>query len=58
MGDLLDEDYSLVEKNALYRCLDRVLEHKEQLFGHLRQRWQDLFRCPLRSAALRFNQIT
>jgi transposase len=43
MGDLLDEDYSLVEKNALYRCLDRVLEHKEQLFGHLRQRWQDLF---------------
>ena len=43
MGDLLDEDYSLVEKNALYRCLDRVLEHKKQLFGHLRQRWQDLF---------------
>ena len=43
MGDLLDEDYSLVEKNVLYRCLDRVLEHKEQLFGHLRQRWQDLF---------------
>jgi hypothetical protein len=22
MGDLLDEDFSLVEKNALYRCLD------------------------------------
>jgi len=43
MGDLLDEDYSLVEKNSLYRCLDKVLKHKEQLFGHLRQRWQDLF---------------
>jgi transposase len=43
MGDLLDEDYSLVEKNALYRCLDKVLKHKEQLFGHLSQRWQDLF---------------
>jgi transposase len=43
MGDLLDEDFSLVEKNALYRCLDKVLKHKEQLFGHLRQRWQDLF---------------
>jgi transposase len=43
MADLLDEDYSLVEKNSLYRCLDKVLEHKEQLFGHLRQRWQDLF---------------
>jgi transposase len=43
MGDLLEEDYSLVEKNSLYRCLDKVLQHKEQLFGHLRQRWQDLF---------------
>src|SRR5215475_12050717 len=43
MGDLLDEDYSLVEITALYRCLDKVLQHKEQLFGHLRQRWQDLF---------------
>ena len=39
----MDEDFSLVEKNALYRCLDKVLGHKEELFGHLRQRWQDLF---------------
>ena len=38
MGDLLGEDYSLVEKNALYRCLDKVLAHKEALFSHLRQR--------------------
>jgi len=43
MGDLLGEDCALVEKNALYRCLDRVLEHKEGVFSHLRQRWQDLF---------------
>jgi hypothetical protein len=43
MGDLLGEDDALVEKNALYRCLDKVLAHKEQLFSHLRQRWQDLF---------------
>ena len=43
MGDLLGEDYSLVEKNALYRCLDKLLAHKQALFGHLRQRWQDLF---------------
>jgi transposase len=43
MGDLLGEDYSLVEKNALYRCLDKVLEHKSAFFSHLRQRWQDLF---------------
>ena len=43
MGDLLGEDFSLVEKNALYRCLDKLLEHKGALFSHLRQRWQDLF---------------
>jgi Transposase DDE domain len=43
MGDLLGEDYALVEKNTLYRCLDKLLAHKAALFGHLRQRWQDLF---------------
>jgi len=43
MGDLLDADYALVEKNALYRCLDKLLAHKADLFGHLRQRWADLF---------------
>ena len=43
MGDLLGEDYALVEKNALYRCLDKVLEHKPALFSHLSERWQGLF---------------
>ena len=43
MGDLLAADYSLVEKNALYRCLDKLLIHKQVLFSHLRHRWQDLF---------------
>jgi len=43
MGDLLGADYALVEKNALYRCLDKLVPHKEALFSHLRQRWQDLF---------------
>jgi len=43
MGDLLGEDYALVEKNALYRCLDKLLAHKTALFDHLRARWQDLF---------------
>ena len=43
MGDLLGADYALVEKNALYRCLDKVLPYKAELFDHLRQRWQDLF---------------
>jgi len=32
-----------VEKNALYRCLDKVLPHKRALFDHLTERWQDLF---------------
>src|ERR1700692_705064 len=41
MADLLGEDYSLVEKNALYRCLDKLLPHKAGLFSHLRARWQD-----------------
>jgi transposase len=45
MGDLLGQDYALVEKNALYRCLDKVLEHKRALFGHLTERWQDLFKA-------------
>jgi transposase len=43
MGDLLGQDYALVEKNALYRCLDKLLPHKTELFNHLRERWQDLF---------------
>jgi len=43
MGDLLGEDFSLVEKNALYRCLDKLLEHKQALFSHLQERWRDLF---------------
>jgi transposase len=43
MADLLGADDALVEKNALYRCLDKLLVHKTALFSHLRQRWQDLF---------------
>src|SRR5437879_13729227 len=43
MGDLLGRDFALAEKNALYRCLDKLLPHKGALFSHLRQRWQDLF---------------
>jgi hypothetical protein len=43
IGDLLGADFALVEKNALYRCLDKLLPHKEALFSHLRARWQDLF---------------
>ncbi len=43
MGDLLSEDFSVAAKDTLYRCLDRLIEHKGELFGFLRQRWEDLF---------------
>ena len=43
MGDLLGRDYALVEKNGLYRCLDKLLAHKPALFSHLQQRWVTLF---------------
>ena len=43
MGDLLGQDYALVEKNALYRVHDRILPHKRELFSHLTKKWKDLF---------------
>lgn len=43
MAELLGTDFAVAEKDRLYRCLDRLLEHKQQLFQHLRQRWRDLF---------------
>jgi transposase len=43
MADLLDEDFALVEKDTLYRCLDKILEHRTELFRHLRSRWEDMF---------------
>ena len=43
MGDLLGEDFALVQSDKLYRCLDKVLAHKGAMFSYLRARWQDLF---------------
>ena len=43
MAELLGTDFAVAEKDRLYRCLDRLLEHKAELFKHLRRRWQDLF---------------
>ena len=45
MGDLLSTGFAVAEKDRLYRCLDRIVEHKAALFDHLRQRWQDLFQA-------------
>jgi transposase len=43
MADLLGEDFSLAQKDNLYRCLDKVLAHRPALFQHLQRRWADLF---------------
>jgi hypothetical protein len=43
MDELLNVDYAVAEKDRLYRCLDRVLEHKQDLFVWLRGKWADLF---------------
>ncbi len=43
MADLLGEDFGLVQSDKLYRCLDKLVAHKEALFSFLRQRWQALF---------------
>lgn len=45
MGELLNVDFAVAEKDRLYRCLDRILEAKPDLFQHLRERWQDLFQA-------------
>jgi transposase len=43
MSDLLGEDFDLVQKDNLYRCLDKLLAHKTDLFSFLQQRWKTLF---------------
>ena len=43
LADLLGGDFGLAEIHKLYRCHDRLLEHKEALFDHLTERWRDLF---------------
>lgn len=43
LADLLDEDFALVAKDNLYRCLDKLVAHKTALFTFLQERWKDLF---------------
>lgn len=43
MDELLSVDFVVAEKDRLYRCLDRLLEHKQDLFVWLRRKWADLF---------------
>jgi transposase len=43
IDELLQTDFVVAEKDRLYRCLDRLLAHKEELFVWLKQKWADLF---------------
>ena len=43
LDQLLGLDLPVLDKDCLYRTLDRLLVHREVLFQHLRARWQDLF---------------
>jgi hypothetical protein len=43
LDELLEVDFAAVAKDRLYRCLDRLLVHKHDLFMHLHQKWKDLF---------------
>ena len=43
VADVLNADFALAEKNTLYRCLDLLVAHKDELFKFLCQRWGELF---------------
>ena len=45
LRDLLGVEARAAQDDTLYRCHDYVLPWKEELFGHLRQRWSDLFQA-------------
>ncbi|MEO6625804.1 MAG: IS1634 family transposase [Burkholderiaceae bacterium] len=43
MADVLNADFALAQKNTLYRCLDHLVQHKDELFKFLCRRWGELF---------------
>ena len=43
MDELLGLGFAVAEKDRLYRCLDRMLAHKDDLCKHLVERWKTLF---------------
>jgi len=45
MDALLEENFAVADKDRLYRCLDRVLEYKQELFVWLKQKWAELFQA-------------
>jgi hypothetical protein len=45
MGELLGQGGAALGLQSLYRCLDKLLDHKPALFGFLTERWRDLFQA-------------
>ena len=45
MDELLEHDAEVAGKDRLYRCLDRIVEHKQDLFVWLKQKWAELFQA-------------
>ncbi|MDR1281142.1 MAG: IS1634 family transposase [Opitutaceae bacterium] len=45
LPDLLGVDARIAQDDTLYRGHDRLLEHKDALFAHLRERWANLFQA-------------
>ena len=43
MDALLESDFAVAGKDRLYRCLDRIVEHKQEMFVWLKQKWAELF---------------
>jgi transposase len=43
LDELLGVDFAAVGKDRLYRCLDRLIEHKDALHRHLIEQWRTLF---------------
>jgi len=43
LDELLGLPLPVLDKDCLYRTLDKLLPHRDALFQHLRGRWQDLF---------------
>ncbi len=43
MADVLNADFALAEKNTLDRCLDHLVQHKDELFKYLCRRWAERF---------------
>ena len=43
LDELLGVDFAAVAKDRLYRCLDRLVAHKDALHRHLVEQWRTLF---------------